>query len=255
MAVEYAREGAIGYITLNLPPANSYDYAFMEELGQQIAAAAEDRAARVVIVRSALGRFFSGGANIKAFTESTVERNMDMIRLAHANLGQIAQIPKIFIAQIEGNALGGGLEMALACDLRFGAEGAYFLGVPESTLGLLPGNGGTQRLPRLIGWSKALDLMITGRRLAPDEALALGILDRLFPADQVAEQTRAYAAALAAGAVGAIGSIKLAVQRGKDVSLDQGLAIERELIEPLFSGAEAKEGLQAFVEKRKPVYE
>jgi enoyl-CoA hydratase/carnithine racemase len=255
MAVEYAREDKIGYITLNQPPANSYDYAFMEELGQQIAAAAEDRAARVVIVRSAIGRFFSGGANIKAFTESTVERNMDMIRLAHANLGRIAQIPKIFIAQIEGNALGGGLEMALACDLRFGAEGAYFLGVPESTLGLLPGNGGTQRLPRLIGWSKALDLMITGRRLAPDEALVGGILDRLFPADRLAEETRAYAATLAAGAVGAIGSIKLAVQRGKDVALDQGLAIERELVEPLFSSDEAKEGLQAFVEKRKPVYE
>ena len=255
MAVEYAREDKIGYITLNQPPANSYDYAFMEELGQQIAAAAEDRAARVVIVRSAIGRFFSGGANIKAFTESTVERNMDMIRLAHANLGRIAQIPKIFIAQIEGNALGGGLEMALACDLRFGAEGAYFLGVPESTLGLLPGNGGTQRLPRLIGWSKALDLMITGRRLAPDEALAVGILDRLFPADRIAEETRTYAATLAAGAVGAIGSIKLAVQRGKDVALDQGLAIERELVEPLFSSDEAKEGLQAFVEKRKPVYE
>lgn len=252
MAVEYTTEGNIGYITFNLPPANSYDYAFMEELGQGIEAAAADSAAKVIIVRSALPRFFSGGANIKAFTQNSPERNMEMIGLAHENLGQIAKIPKIFIAQISGNALGGGLEMALACDLRFGAEGEYFLGVPEATLGLLPGNGGTQRLPRLIGWSKALDLMVTGRRLSPREAYELGILDRLFGADQVEAETRKYAESLATGAHNAIGSIKLAVHGGIEKSLEEGLALERSLVEPLFSGAEGKEGLQAFFEKRKP---
>ena len=155
MAVTYTREGQVGFITLNRPPANSYDFAFMEELDSCIRAAGDDVGARAVIVHSALERFFSAGADVKAFAANPAERSMDMIRLAHRALGSISRIPKIFIAQIAGNALGGGLEIALACDLRFGAEGSYAIGLPEATLGLLPGNGGTQRLPRLIGWSKA----------------------------------------------------------------------------------------------------
>ncbi|MEW6635838.1 MAG: enoyl-CoA hydratase-related protein [Actinomycetota bacterium] len=254
MAVEYGREGNVGYITLNNPPANSYEYSFMEELGEAVDAAAGDDGARAVIFRSALDRFFSAGADIKAFNANTTERNMDMIRLAHKNLGRIAEIPKVFIAQIHATALGGGLEMALACDLRFGAEGEYYLGLPEATLGLLPGNGGTQRLPRLIGRTKALDLMITGRRLSPAEAYELGILDRLFPADSLEEETLKYAEGLATGAAGAIGSIKLAVHRGLDRPLEEGLEIERELVEPLFESEESKEGLTAFMEKRRPQY-
>jgi len=179
---------------------------------------------------------------------------MDMIRTAHENLGRIAETPRIFIAQIGATALGGGLEMALACDLRFGAEAEYYLGLPEATLGLLPGNGGTQRLPRLVGATRALDLMITGRRLSPSEAHELGILDRLFPAEQLEEETLKYAESLAAGAARAIGAIKLAVHRGIDRPLEEGLGIERELVEPLFEGEESKEGLLAFMEKRKPEF-
>ena len=254
MAVEYSREDNIGYITLNNPPANSYDLSFMEELGGSVDAAAGDEGARAVIFRSASERFFSAGADIKAFNANPPEKNMDMIRTAHENLGRIADIPKVFIAQIHATALGGGLEMALACDLRFGADGAYYLGLPEATLGLLPGNGGTQRLPRLIGASKALDLMITGRRLSPSEAHEMGILDRLIPAARLEEETLKYAEGLASGAVGAIGSVKLAVHRGMNVSLVEGLEIERDLVEPLFSSEEAKEGIGAFMEKRKPEF-
>jgi len=254
MAVEYGRDSNVGYITLNNPPANSYDYSFMQELGESIDAAVEDNEARAVIFRSALERFFSAGADIKAFNANTTEKNMDMIRLAHENLGRIAEAPKIFIAQIGSTALGGGLEMALACDLRFGAGAEYYLGLPEATLGLLPGNGGTQRLPRLVGATRALDLMITGRRLSPSEAHELGILDRLFPAEQLEEETLKYAEGLAAGAARAIGAIKLAVHRGIDRPLEEGLEIERELVEPLFEGEESKEGLQAFMEKRKPEF-
>ncbi len=254
MAVVYSREGNVGYITLDNPPANSYDLAFMEELGGCADAAAGDDGARAVIFRSASERFFSAGADIKAFNANTTEQNMEMIRTAHENLGRIAETPKIFIAQIGATALGGGLEMALACDLRFGAEGEYYLGLPEATLGLLPGNGGTQRLPRLIGVTRALDLMITGRRLSPAEAYELGILDRLFPADQLEEETVKYAEGLASGAAGAIGSIKLAVRRGIDRPLKEGLQIERELVEPLFESEESKEGIGAFMEKRKPEF-
>ena len=254
MAVEYGREDNVGYITLNKPPANSYDYSFMEELGESVDAAAGDDGARAVIFRSASERFFSAGADIKAFNQNSTEKNMDMIRLAHENLARIAETPKIFIAQIEATALGGGLEMALACDLRFGAEGEYNLGLPEATLGLLPGNGGTQRLPRLIGATKALDLMVTGRMISPAEAHELGILDRLFPAEQLEEETLKYAQGLAAGAALAIGTIKLAVHRGIDKPLQEGLEIERELLEPLFSSDESKEGIGAFMEKRKPQF-
>ena len=254
MAVEYSREGRVGYITLNRPPANSYDYAFMEELGGCIAAAGADPDARVIIVRSALERFFSAGADVKAFTENPAERNMAMVRLAHEGLGVIARIPKIFIAQIGGIALGGGLEIALACDLRFGAEGSYVLGLPEVTLGLLPGNGGTQRLPRLIGVARALDLMVTGGRISPQEAHDLGILNRLVPAARLAEETLAYAAALAEGAQQAIGSIKTAVYEGIERPLAQGLEREAELVEGLFRSADGQEGLRAFLEKRKPQF-
>lgn len=254
MAVEYTREGNVGYVTLDKPPANSYDYSFMEELGRCIRSAADDGEAGAVILRSASERFFSAGADIKAFNANTTEDNMKMIRTAHEGLAEIARIPKVFIAQIHATALGGGLEMALACDLRFGAEGEYYLGLPEATLGLLPGNGGTQRLPRLIGVNKALDLMVTGRRLSPAEAYELGILDRLFPAGQLEEETRKYAEGLAAGASGAIGSIKLAVHRGIEKPLAEGLEIERELVEPLFDSDDAREGLSAFMEKRKPEF-
>lgn len=254
MAVEYSREGNVGYVTLDKPPANSYDLAFMEELGECVEAAAADDEARAVILRSSSERFFSAGADIKAFAGNSTEANMEMIRTAHKNLARIAEVPKVFVAQIGATALGGGLEMALACDLRFGAEGEYYLGLPEATLGLLPGNGGTQRLPRLIGATRALDLMVTGRRLSPSEAHDLGILDRLFPAESLEEETRKYAEGLAAGATTAIGNIKLAVHRGVQMPLEDGLALERDLIEPMFDGEEAKEGIGAFTEKRKPEY-
>jgi enoyl-CoA hydratase/carnithine racemase len=251
MAVELSPEGAVGYIVLDKPPANSYDKAFMDELGEAVEAAAIDEAIKVVVVRSASKRFFSAGADIKAFLANDTAGNMAMIERGHAVLAAIARVPKIFIAQIEGHALGGGLEISLACDLRFGARGAYKLGVPEVTLGLLPGNGGTQRLSRIIGVPRALDLMITGRQLSPGEAHGLGILNRLFPAAETAEKTREYAEALARGATAAIGEIKLATYAGVDGKIADGLARERAGIARLFETADAREGLSAFTEKRK----
>jgi enoyl-CoA hydratase/carnithine racemase len=254
MAVSYSAEDGIGFVTLDNPPANSYDKAFMEELGEAVVAAADDASARVVIVRSSSPKFFCAGADVKTFAAQEADDSMEMIELAHANLGRIAAVPKVFIAQIQGHALGGGLEIALACDLRFGARGSYKLGTPEVTLGLLPGNGGTQRLPRLIGASRALDLMITGRRISPGQAHALGILDRIFPAAETEAMTLEYARQLAGGAPEAIGAIKLAVHDGLDRSLDDGLARERELISGLFRSGDAREGLTAFVEKREPSF-
>jgi enoyl-CoA hydratase/carnithine racemase len=253
MAVSFSADGGIGTIVLDKPPANSYDLDYVQELATAVRSAAGDDV-KVVILRSASERFFCAGADIKAFQAGPHERNMEMIETAHRTLSSIARIPKIFIAEINGHALGGGLEIPLACDLRFAAEGEYRLGTPEATLGLLPGNGGTQRLPRLIGRSRALDLMITGRTVTPREAHELGIVDALFPEQELHEKTLEYAQKLAAGATKAIGSIKLAVNEGIDDGLEHGLERERELIEELFLSEDVREGLAAFTEKRQPVF-
>jgi enoyl-CoA hydratase/carnithine racemase len=254
MAVSFSADAGIGTITLDKPPANSYDLEYVQELGAAVEDAASDEDVAVVLVRSASETFFCAGADIKAFLAGPHERNMEMIETSHRALASIARIPKIFIAEINGHALGGGLEIALACDLRFAAEGEYRLGTPEATLGLLPGNGGTQRLPRLIGRSRALDLMITGRTVIPAEAYQLGIVDAVFPADQLHERTLDYAEKLASGATMAIGNIKLAVNEGIDDGLDRGLARERELVEQLFLSEDGREGLTAFTEKRQPAF-
>jgi enoyl-CoA hydratase/carnithine racemase len=254
MAVSLSTDAGIGTVLLDKPPANSYDLEYVQELGAAVEEAAGDDDVKVVLLRSASEKFFCAGADIKAFLAGPHERNMEMIETSHRTLSSIAQIPKIFVAELNGHTLGGGLEIALACDLRFAAEGDYRLGTPEATLGLLPGNGGTQRLPRLIGRSRALDLMVTGRTVTPSEALELGIVDKLFPADTLHEQTREYAATLAAGATKAIGNIKLAVDEGLDAGLERGLERERELVEQLFLSEDAREGLAAFSEKRRPTF-
>jgi enoyl-CoA hydratase/carnithine racemase len=252
--VDFEVEGGVGAVVLDRPPANSYDHELMRALDRALDEVAANRQIRVVVLRSALGRFFSAGADIKAFAEGTPEQNMAMIRFAHGVLARITTMPTIFVAEIGGHALGGGLEMALACDLRFAAEGSYRIGLPEVTLGLLPGNGGTQRLPRLVGWSRALDLMITGRTLTPEEAHRIGIVDALHPAGELAERTRAYARSVASSAPLAVASIKRAVREGATLPPADGLTLEQELMAGLFESADAREGLRAFVEKRPPTF-
>ena len=252
--VTFAQSGGIGTISLNRPPANSYEIGFMRDLDAAIDAAVADAVTKVVILKSASEKFFSGGADIKAFLANPTAANMEMIRTAHRALDKIAASPQIFIAAINGHAMGGGLEMALACDLRFAAEGKYRLGLPEVTLGLLPGNGGTQRLPRLIGGNKALEMMLTGETVTPEEALRLGLVNKVFPADRLLAETEAYARRLAGGASVAIARIKQCVYQGLPLNLSEGLALERRLVEPLFDSEDAREGLTAFAEKRPAVF-
>ena len=251
MGVRFEADGAVGAITLDNPPANSYDIRFMRDLADAIGEASSHDAVRVVVVRSASEKFFSAGADVKRFLANDVDANMEMIALAHEALASIARSPKLFVAWIAGHALGGGLEIALACDLRYAAEGAYRLGTPEVTLGLLPGNGGTQRLPRIIGRGPALDLLLTGRQGTPEEAQRLGIVSGLF-ADE--DAFRAHMEKLAAGPPLAVANIKRAVYQGLDVALEEGLALERELVEQLFRSQDANEGLTAFSEKRTPTF-
>ena len=234
-AVTFSKLETVGTILLDRPPANSYDVQFMRDLDAAIDAADGDPQVKAVVLKSASEKFFSAGADIKAFLANSTQANMEMIRTAHQALEKMALSPKVFVAAINGHALGGGLEMALACDLRFAAEGNYRLGLPEVTLGLLPGNGGTQRLPRLLGANKALEMMLTGETVGPEEAQRLGLVNKVFPSDKLFEETEAYARKVALGASMAIGKIKQAVYQGITLPMKEALTLERDLIEPLFA--------------------
>jgi len=249
MAVTFTSQGPLGFITLDKPPANSYDLEFMSEFSSAVDEAVAG-ATRVTIVQSASEKFFSAGADIKKFLEGDVGANMEMIKVSQAAFRRMAAAPQVFIAYIAGHALGGGLEVALACDIRLAAAGGYKLGLPEVTLGLLPGNGGTQRLTRLIGPSRALELLITGRTYGVEEAREMGLVAAVYDADGADAQVREYAGKLAGGPALAIAAIKRCVHEGGELALANGLALEAELMEQLFRSEDATEGLTAFVEKR-----
>jgi enoyl-CoA hydratase/carnithine racemase len=253
MAVTFTTEGPLGFITLDHPPANSYDLAFMTEFSEAVEQALAG-ATRVVIVQSGNPKFFSAGADIKKFLEGDVGANMEMIRVSQAAFKKMAAAPQVFIAYLSGHALGGGLEIALACDIRLAATGRYKLGLPEVTLGLLPGNGGTQRLTRLIGPSRAMELLLTGRTYGVEDAEQMGLVAHVYDPDEAEQKVREYAERLAIGPALAIAAIKRCVHEGGEETLDEGLALEAELMEQLFRSKDADEGLHAFVEKRTPEF-
>ena len=253
MPVPFEAADGVGSITLDNPPANSYDLQVMTEFAAAVDAALDSGVA-VVVVRSASEKFFCGGADVKKFLEGDVAANMEMIRVSQAAFARMEASDVVFIAHIAGHAMGGGLELTLACDLRYASAGSYMLGTPEVTLGLLPGNGGTQRLTRLIGRSRAMDLLITGRTISPQEALDAGLVHGVFPAAEAVGEIGKRASRFASGPTLAQASIKRCVVDGAELPLQDGLALEGRLVERLFGSADAKEGLTAFAEKRKPEF-
>ncbi|TMC36355.1 MAG: enoyl-CoA hydratase/isomerase family protein [Chloroflexi bacterium] len=253
MAVRLEKQGGVGVIVLDRPPANSYDYAFLRSFAGAVDDVRADEDIHAVVVASASEKFFSAGADVSAFASGTTRSRVMTALLAHESFRKMENTPIVFIAAISGHCLGGGFELALACDLRFAAEGSYQIGLPETNLGLFPGSGGTQRLPRLVGLSRGLDLILNATTMPPGQAKELGLLDRLFP-DAAACRDAAieYAKKLAAGPSVALGHAKLAVTQGFATPLDVGLAIEREAISRVFVSTDANEGIKAFGEKRKP---
>jgi enoyl-CoA hydratase/carnithine racemase len=226
----------------------------MDELDAIIDDAGRDHAVKAIVLRSASEKFFSAGADVSVFAKSGLDEQTAFVARANEAMSKFESTPKVVVAAISGHCLGGGLEMALCCDFRIAAEGSYRIGLPEVTLGLLPGTGGTQRLPRLIGRQKALDLMLTGRTLLPPEALAEGIVDAVVPAGELIDRALALLKPYATGPTFAIGRIKKAAVLGLGMRLDEGLKLERDLLIELFKSEDAKEGVTAFVEKRKPNY-
>ena len=254
MAVRLEKQDSIGHIVLDRPPANTYDKSFMDELDAAIEEARRDDAVKVILVRSANEKFFSAGADVSVFARGGLDEQTAFVVCANEAMGKFESTPKVVVAAINGHCLGGGLEMALCCDFRVAAEGSYRIGLPEVSLGLLPGTGGTQRLPRLIGRQKALDLMLRGTTLPPQDALAAGIVDEVVPAAQLLDKALERARAYATGPTFAIGRIKRAAVQGFGMTLAEGLKLERGLLIELFKSEDAKEGVTAFVEKRKPNY-
>ena len=254
MAVRFEKQDSIGHIVLDRPPANSYDKAFMEGLDAAIEAARRDDAVKAIVLRSANEKFFSAGADVSVFAKSGLDEQNAFVVCANEAMAKFESTPKVVVAAINGHCLGGGLEMALCCDFRIAGDGSYRIGLPEVSLGLLPGTGGTQRLPRLIGRQKALDFMLRGTTMRPREALAAGIVDEVVPAAELVNKALERANVYATGPTFAIGRIKRATVQGLGMELDDGLKLERQLLIELFKSEDAKEGVTAFVEKRKPSY-
>ncbi len=249
----------VAVLTLNNAPANGYSYAMHRELDAHVCDVRMDVAIDVIVLRGAGDRFFCAGADIGYLQGLEPEEKYYFCLYANETLLRLENTPKLVIAALNGHCVGGGLEIALACDLRIGKESGAkpnLVGLPEVALGVLPGTGGTQRLSRIIGRARAMQLMVEGRNLAVEEAAAMGLVHHVLPADDWWQEVLKYARSFCAPtrAAGAVGLIKRAVVAGSDLPLESGLALERELQQRLFTSPDAKEGLAAFLGKRTAVF-
>ena len=254
--VEYKVERGIATLTLNDPPANTYSYEMMQQLDARILEARMDDGVQVMVITGGGEKFFCAGANIQILSEVTPAFKYYFCLHANETLLRLEQTPKLVIAAINGHCVGGGLEVAMAADLRVARRDAGKMGLPEVSLGVLPGTGGTQRLSRIVGKSKAIELMATGELFDFERGRELGLVNQILDAENRArfmEQVMTYAGQFTTPnkATRAVGFIKRAVQTGLEIPFESGLALERELQQQLFQSEDAKEGLDAYVSKRK----
>jgi enoyl-CoA hydratase len=254
--VDYQTAGGVATITLNDPPANTYSYEMMQQLDRAILDARMDDAVQVIVITGKGEKFFCAGADIQMLAGVTPAFKYYFCLHANETLNRLEQTPKLVIAAINGHCVGGGLEVAMAADIRIARKGAGKMGLPEVSLGVLPGTGGTQRLVRIVGKSKAIELMTTGQLFDFERGLELGIVNQVFEAETIerfAELVRDYALQFTTPnkAAHAVGRIKRAVQTGSEIPFESALGLERELQQQLFQSEDAREGLQAYVEKRK----
>jgi enoyl-CoA hydratase len=254
--LEYEVKDGIAFITLNDPPANTYSYEMMQELDRAILDARMDEAVQVIVITGKGEKFFCAGADIQMLASVTPTYKYYFCLHANETLNRLEQTPKLVIAAINGHCVGGGLEVAMAADIRVARKGAGKMGLPEVSLGVLPGTGGTQRLVRIVGKSKAIELMATGQLFDFERGLDLGIVNQIFEAEtgqHFAELVHDYALQFTTPnrAAHAVGRIKRAVQTGSEIPFESALALERELQQQLFQSEDAKEGLDAYVNKRK----
>jgi enoyl-CoA hydratase len=258
--VKYESSNGVATLTFDDPPANTYTHEMMRDLDEAIIRARFDDSVTVILLVGEGDKFFCAGANINML--NTVSPQFKYYFCLHANetLNRLEQTPKLVIAALNGHCVGGGLEIAMAADIRIARRGGGKVGLPEVNLGVLPGTGGTQRLARLVGKARAMELMVTGRTFDYEEALQLGIITDIYDADSrdaFMSQVMEYAARFTAPnmASKAVGNIKRAVQTGAELPFQDALAVERELQQLLFQSQDAKEGLAAYMEKRKASFQ
>src|SRR4051794_15878389 len=254
--LDYEVRDSIALITLNDPPANTYSYEMMQDLDRAILEARMDDAAQVIVLTGAGEKFFCAGADIQMLNNVTPSFKYYFCLHANETLLRLEQTPKLVIAAINGHCVGGGLEVAMAADIRIARRGAGKMGLPEVSLGVLPGTGGTQRLVRMVGKAKAIELMATGQLFDFEKGVELGIVNQLFDANtgevfqsQVLDYAKQFTTPGKAAL--AVGRIKRSVQTGAEIPLESALALERELQQQLFQSNDAKEGIEAYVGKRK----
>jgi enoyl-CoA hydratase/carnithine racemase len=257
--IRYTVADGIAVLELNDPPANTYSYEMMQEIDAAVLSARMDAAVHVIVITGAGDKFFCAGANIAMLKDAEPAFKYYFCLHANETLCRLEQTPKLVIAGLNGHTVGGGLEVALAADLRIARRGGGKIGLPEVALGVLPGTGGTQRLSRLVGKAKAIELMVTGTLMSFDEGATLGLVNLVWDESELAGRTfadalRDYARQFVPPhrASKAVGHIKRAVQSGLEMSLADGLALERELQQRLFESDDAGEGIAAHLEKRKP---
>jgi len=243
----------VARIAIHNPPVNALDTRFLEELESVLARLSQPAEARAVVLRSDCPGFFSAGDDVRELREGGTETLAALPR-AHALLDALESLPLPTIAAINGHALGGGLELALTCDLRFMGEGSGRIGLPEVRLGMLPALGGTQRLPLLVGKGKAIEMMFKGLQLIPEEAERIGLVNAVFPQAELEERVQDYAARLARQATAAIARIKACIRTGIYEGTAKGLAEERRAVLENFESPDVREGLDAFLAGRKPLF-
>lgn len=249
--VHYDVTHGVAILTLDSPPANTYSYAMMRQLDERILQARMDPAVHVLMLRGAGEKFFSAGAEISMLADADPTFKYYFCLHANETLMRLEQTPKLVIAALNGHTVGGGLEIAMACDIRIAKRDAGRIGLPEVSLGVLPGTGGTQRLPQYVGKARAIDLMVTGNLLAFEEAQEWGLVNQVFDPDDFFDEILAYARGFVPPnkASRAVGHIKRAVQSGMELPIASGLAVERELQQRLFQSADAGVGIKAYVDK------
>jgi enoyl-CoA hydratase/carnithine racemase len=245
-------DGAVCVLRLNRPPANAHNFAMIRELEGIVTEIRYDNDVRAVVLGSANPKFFSAGADIDEIREKPAEYIGLLSQTSKEMMMKVRATPKVYVAAVNGHCMGGGLELALCCDVRYAGKGNWKVGLPEVNLGLIPGEGGTQFAGRIMGPSRALMYMVTGEAFGPEKALELGLLDELAEADEVEAKALAFAHKCADGPAKAIGFMKLALTEGLDLPLYEAFAYERHLQNQLFDTPDSKEGVAAFTEKRKP---
>ncbi|HVS21129.1 MAG TPA: enoyl-CoA hydratase-related protein [Pyrinomonadaceae bacterium] len=257
--VEYCVSEGVAVLTLNDPPANTYSYEMMQQLDARILEARMDESVQVIVITGSGEKFFCAGANIPMLSSVTPEFKYYFCLHANETLSRFEQTPKLVIAAINGHCVGGGLEVAMAADIRVAHRNAGKMGLPEVSLGVLPGTGGTQRLARIVGKSTAIELIATGELFDFEKGQKLGLVNQIHDADsseKFMDQVMNYARQFTTPnkAARAVGRIKRSVQTGAEITFESALALERELQQQLFQSEDAKEGLEAYVNKRKPVF-